>query len=55
MAVYNMSFVASMCLHWPNSGQLFSWLAQLVGYQTVVLEVEGSCPGRTITHGLKIN
>ena len=30
-----------------------AWLAQLVGYQTAVREVEGSSPGRTNTQGLK--
>ena len=30
-----------------------AWLAQLVGYQTVVREVKGSRPGRTNTQGLK--
>ena len=34
---------------------LVSWLAQLVGYQTVVREIEGSIPGRISTQGLKIN
>ena len=34
---------------------LAAWLAQLVGYQTVVREVEGSSPAWTNTQGLKIN
>ena len=30
-----------------------AWLDQLVGYQTVVREVEGSSPGQTNTQALK--